>query len=360
MKIRAGILAAAILANTVSCGLFDRKEQNSEPDISWLEHSQNAISSTIYYVSPAGSDDSSGISEEGAFATLRKAIENVHPGGRVHILPGTYHESIAVEGLGDAAAYIGISGVNGIPVFDGQHSEPFGLWAGHSTHVIFDNIEFRNYTDFGIGAGESNLLFFQNLVLQDNGHAVQLKSWDLEGYGIHVDESANITISGCDVYENGPDPQKPPNYIMGTGINTYGNVNVTITYNRSHHNTGGGILVEDSEGVYVENNQIYANNLDATVDEWWDGGIWVDGGKNVILRDNNIYDNFGPGIEISDEDNQNPTGYRLEGNTCTGNYFGIFIWNFGTDTWPNSTIISKMNNDFSGNTRQDVWIEPWW
>lgn len=349
----------SLLALTAACSLFDTKNKNSEPDIDWLEHYKTDLKSTPYYVSTTGSDDSAGTSRDAAFRTLRKAMERVRPGGRIYILPGTYSESIAVEGMGDPIAYIGITGITGTPVFDGENRLPFGIWAEKCNHVIFDNMEFRNYTDFGIGAGRADLVFFQNLTIHNNGHAVQLKSWQLEGCGIHVEESENVTISGCDVFENGPNPQSPK-YLMGTGINTWGNVNVTITYNRSHHNTGGGILVEDSETVYVESNYIYANDLDATSDGWWDGGIWVDGGRDVILRDNTVYDNLGPGIQLSDEDNQHPTGYRLEGNSCTGNYYGIFIWNFGTAGWPDSTVISTVNNDFSGNSRQDVWIETWW
>jgi len=147
---------------------------------------------------------------------------------------------------------------------------------------------------------------------------------------------------------------------MGTGINTFGNTNVRINSNKSYNNIGGGILVEDSYNVIVEDNEIYGNDLDATIDEWWDGGLWLDGGGNVIVRNNNIHDNQGPGIEISDEDKQNPIGYELSNNISTNNYYGIFIWNFGTNEWPNETIIKRSNNDFTGNSRQDVWIVDWY
>lgn len=60
---------------------------------------------------------------------------------------------------------------------------------------------------------------------------------------------------------------------MGTGINTFGNRNLVIADNSSFRNIGRGILVEDSWEVVVERNQIYENNL-------------------------------GPGLEVSNEDNQ--------------------------------------------------------
>ena len=120
---------------------------------------------------------------------------------------------------------------------------------------------------------------------------------------------------------------------------------------------GGGILVEDSTGVLVEGNQIFDNDLDVSADEWWDGGIWLDGGSNVTIRGNTFTNNRGPGIEISDEDIQRPFGYVLENNTSTGNYYGIYIWNFGSTDFPPDSVLRRSGNTFSGNSRQDVWIE---
>ncbi|MFC1853488.1 right-handed parallel beta-helix repeat-containing protein [candidate division CSSED10-310 bacterium] len=192
------------------------------------------------------------------------------------------------------------------------------------------------------------------------GHAVQLIDWELEGYGIHVDWTTDVTIENNNVYRNGPNPQIFPQFLMGTGINTFGLANAVIRNNRSHHNTGGGILVEDSINILVENNEIYENDLDASIDEWWDGGIWVDGGHDVTIRNNVFRNNLGPGIEISDEDFQEPYGYVLENNVSTLNYYGIFIWNFGTNDWPDESIIRNINNQFTGNTIKDVWIEDWY
>lgn len=144
---------------------------------------------------------------------------------------------------------------------------------------------------------------------------------------------------------------------VGTEINAYGISNSVIRNNRSYDNRGGGILVEDSVQVVVDSNEIYSNDLDVTADEWWDGGIWLDGGRNVTVRNNVFRDNLGPGIQISDEDRQSPTGYVLENNRSNGNYFGIYIWNFGTTGFPPDSVLRLVGNDFSGNSRQDVWIQ---
>ena len=79
----------------------------------------------------------------------------------------------------------------------------------------------------------------------------------------------------------------------------------------------------------------------------------------MIVRNNNFHDNLGPGIEISDEDKQQPLAYILENNLSNNNYYGIFIWNFGSNNWPDTTILKNINNDFSGNSIQDIWIVDW-
>ena len=147
--------------------------------------------------------------------------------------------------------------------------------------------------------------------------------------------------------------------MLGTGINTFMCTDCVIRNNHSYENVGGGILVEDGVNVLVEGNEVIANYLDATEDEWWDGGIWIDGGHDIIVRNNEFRDNLGPGIQISDEDHQQPYGYVLENNTSRNNYYGIYIWNFGTSELPPESVLRLTNNLFQDNSVQDVWIEDW-
>jgi hypothetical protein len=91
--------------------------------------------------------------------------------------------------------------------------------------------------------------------------------------------------------------------ILGTGIDTYKLERATIRDNHAHDNIGGGVLVEDGVNVLVENNQIDHNELNAG-GEYWDGGIWFDGGHDTKVHCNMIASNHGPGIQISDEDVQ--------------------------------------------------------
>jgi parallel beta-helix repeat protein len=313
-------------------------------------------SSSIYYVSTNGNDDNDGQSKNTAFRTIERALEIVQPGEIISILPGIYYEALTIENMGSAEQPITIQGEETGTILDGQSVFTIGLWCENCTNFVFQNLEIRNYTDVGIGAYLSSDITMQNLTIHNNGFAVQLVDWEFEGYGIHVDVSERICIENSDVYQNGPQPR--PWGVLGTGINVYGCTDCTIRNNHSYSNIGGGILTEDCVRVVVDGNLVNANYLDATEDEWWDGGIWIDGGHNVTVTNNTFQGNIGPGIQISDEDLQSPYGYVLEDNVSTENYYGIYIWNFGTTGYPPENVLRLSNNDFSGNTITDTWIIP--
>lgn len=340
----------------LGCDLDSDDDDADADGLTWIEGT-SGVDSTFYYVSTTGDDENDGTSQASAFRSIKKAFQSVKAGGTIRVLPGTYFEGLGLQDLGNASASIRLVGFRGIPVFDGEDERTMGIFAEECHNLIFDSLQFQNYTDIGLGISYCNDVVIRDLVIRDNGHAVQLREWELEGYGIHVENSEDVLITRCDVSGNGPNPQIFPDFLMGTGINTYGNRRVRILDNRSYENTGGGILVEDSYDVLVDSNVCINNDCDASVDEWWDGGIWVDGGADVTVRANVFEGNLGCGIEISDEDLQYPTGYVLENNISTGNYFGIYVWGFGTTDWPDSTILRLSGNQFTGNSRLDVWIQ---
>ncbi len=355
------ILTICLCLSLFQCKLIFDDDDNTatlDNEIDWIELNHNSVDTTSYFVSMNGNDNNNGRSRSNAFSTLKKAFQSVKPGGKINILPGVYNEDIGLIKAGMDSDSILIQGIEGIPILYGKQEKIVGIYCERCRNLVFDNIKFSNYTDIGLSLESCQNIRIRNLIIQKNGFDVQLENWEFEGYGIHVEGSDNVLITNCDVSENGPNPQIFPNFLMGTGINTYGNTNVIIRNNRCHKNIGGGILVEDSEDVLVEGNIVYENDLDATVDEWWDGGLWIDGGHRITVRNNVFRNNLGPGIEISDEDNQNPTGYILENNICTDNYYGIYIWNFGTTDWPDEHIIQNNNNQFTDNTIQNVWIQP--
>ncbi len=315
------------------------------------------IEGDTYYVSTQGDDDEEGDTPGTALATLEYALEIVQPGDAIFILPGVYNETLEVYDLGSAQAPITIRGEGAGVVLDGQREHALGFWCEGCTNIIFDNLEIRNYSDVGLTAYLSSNIVMRNISVHHNGFEVQLVDWELEGYGILVDVSEQITVEDCEAYHNGPDPK--PFGMLGMGINLYECTDCVVRNNLAYDNIGGGILVEDSVNVLVEDNEVTDNYLDATEDEWWDGGLWLDGGHDVLVRNNLFKGNIGPGIQVSNEDNQEPYGYVLENNISTENIIGIYIWNFGTRGFPSEDILLMIDNQIFGNTDMDFYIVPW-
>lgn len=320
----------------------------------------DAVSRTqTVYLAADGDDTASGLSPEDAFATLRRALEAAAGGGQILVQPGTYHEAVSADAVGGPENPVTIIGQGIGVLFDGYQELAIGFWCTNCQSIHLENIHFQNYTDIGVGFLESREVTLVALTIESNGHSVQMVDWDLEGYGLFIESSSLVRIEDCELSDNGPKPPQAGNSLLGTGINLYGCEDCLVRGNRVHHNQGGGVLVEDSFQVRVESNEIFANDLDASAEGWWDGGIWVDGGRDVAVIGNHIYDNLGPGIEISDEDNQQPEGYTVTGNIVQGNYYGLFIWNFGSADYPPEHVLHIEDNDVANNTRQDVWIVDW-
>lgn len=327
------------------------------------EEAQPIKGDTIY-VSPDGDDDYAGNTPESPLRTLAQALCNVRPGQTVRIMPGTYRESVIMGAFGSNSAMITIQGVSDgeqLPVLDGESNRTMGIALVECTNITVENLEFRNYSDEGLFVLLGSDIMIHNNRFIANGRASIDSDLEEEGFGVNVEEAQRVTIAGNEAAENGPAADRVKRGILGTGINTFGLQDAVIRDNHAYNNIGGGILVEDGVNVSVENNQVDNNELDAAGD-YWDGGIWVDGGHDVTLRGNTITDNHGPGIQISDEDVQYPGssfGYHVEDNLITANLFGIYLWNFGQCPLPSTEIVGFSNNTIRDNARRDIWCEEW-
>jgi parallel beta-helix repeat protein len=314
------------------------------------------------YVSPEGDDSNPG-TETAPLGTLAFALCNLEPGQTLNVMTGTYKESIIMGAFGNSTLPIVIRAhPNGdsLPVLDGESSRTMGIALVESTNITIQGLEFKNYTDEGLLILEGSDFTIRNNLFRANGRASIDPDHDDEGFGVNVLGARNVLIEGNESVNNGPNQERWENFALGTGINTYENRDVIIRDNFIHGTIGGGILVEDSFHVLVENNLIQNNQLDANAD-YWDGGIWVDGGQDITLRNNQIYDHNGPGIVLSDEDVQYPQasfGFVVENNLISGNLVGMFIWNWGQCPVEES-IIRLSENQLESNHDGEYWCVEW-
>ncbi|MFQ5665552.1 MAG: nitrous oxide reductase family maturation protein NosD [Candidatus Binatia bacterium] len=322
---------------------------------------------TDVWVSPDGNDADPGTADA-PLRTLARALCNAAPGQTVHVGLGTYAESVLLSEFGQAESPIRIVGEVGpqgaLPVLDGGRTLTVGIGiigedtAHKSAGFEIENLEVKNYTDEGLLAVIATNVTVRGCRVHDNGfHSID-RDQDGEGFGVSIVDMEGVTVEGVESYANGPDVGRQAKGILGTGVDIFGSTHITVRDCNLHDNIGGGLLVEDCTDALVETNTIHANQLDANGD-YWDGGIWVDGGRDVTVRNNTITGNLGPGIEVSDEGVQHPTGYVVEGNRLDGNFWGMYVWNFGVCPWPSAEILERSGNTFANNARGDAMCSKW-
>jgi len=318
------------------------------------------------YVATDGSDDNSGTSADQPFETLAKALCNAAPGQTVHVALGTYKESVLLSEFGSSSNPITITGetnANGdFPMMDGDWGNEQYFTYGiaiigedeehKSAGFVIENIAFRNYTDAGILAVISDDITIRDCMVTDCGFNGINPDNSGEGFGFDLIEIDRLLVTGIEATRNGPEEEVGPQRFLGNDVSVWGCTEVEVSDSYMHNSMGGGLLIEDSVNVLVENNRMKNSELEAA--DYWDGALWLDGGHDVIVRNNTISGNHGPGLLITDEGVQYPNGsygYVIDNNTITNNLWGISIWNFGVCPWPDDSIIDVNNNNtVSGNT----------
>jgi hypothetical protein len=79
-------------------------------------------------------------------------------------------------------------------------------------------------------------------------------------------------------------------------------VNITFSGVVAHDCSSGGINI-NGQGIIIEDSEVYSSNLDNSTreeDASWNSGLKVGlGGKDIILRRNKIYNNYGEGIAVT-------------------------------------------------------------
>ncbi len=251
--------------------------------------------------------------------------------------------------FGDGRSKIVIKGVeeNGKkPVLDGGGTRTMGIAIVEGNNISLEDIEFRNYTDEGLHVSRSKKIEVKSSVFHHNGfHSVEPDN-EGEGFGVSFIEVTDVKIENNLVYDNGPEARLKAKGILGMGIDTYRLENALIKANTVYGTAGGGLLVEDGINVEVIENEIYNNDLNPGGD-YLDAGIWIDGGHHIMVRGNNIHDNNGPAIQVSDSDLKYPyqsCHYKVVHNTFTNNYWALYVDNFGACPFPRARVLIYKNN----------------
>ena len=308
------------------------------------------------YIAPDGDDNHSG-AEDAPLRTLSTALCQAQAGQKIILAPGVYSDSVLVSGLGDSTAKpVVIQGSEqGESIFDGQNTRTFAIALVSSENIEIKNLIFQNYTDEGVLIALSRKIQIHGNTFRQNGRQSIEPDNNGEGFGLNVLNSQDMVIENNRALDNGPDDSRTAQGILGMGINTYGLINAQIRDNYVSQTRGGGILVEDGMSVSISGNTIENNDLAGN--DYWDAGIWVDGGYRLLIADNIIRDNNGPAIQISDTDLKYPyrsCRTRVENNAIRNNYWAFFLQTLGVCENIPARLVSFDNNQYENNQPQNI------
>ncbi|MHA1766223.1 MAG: right-handed parallel beta-helix repeat-containing protein, partial [Promethearchaeota archaeon] len=136
-------------------------------------------------------------------------------------------------------------------------------------------------------------------------------------------------------------------FCSGHGSGTYADPYIIENYE---------IDANSANGIYIGNTNAYLIIRNCTVENGrsnYYGGIYLNNSLNVRIENNSLYNN-GEGISLWDSSNN-----TLSGNTANNNGEGISLWDSSNNTLSGNTVnnnyigiglYSSSNNTFSGNT----------
>ncbi|MGU9546037.1 right-handed parallel beta-helix repeat-containing protein [Bacillus cereus] len=331
-----------------------------------LSHN-NVSSITNYYVSPTGNDLNPGTLDQ-PFATIQKAADVAKQGSTVYIRGGSYNQKVHVTSSGISGAPITFQNYQDEKVIlDGStvKLEDDGLFTiENKNYIQVKGLEFRNLksnktseTPIGIyitGAGS-------NIEIKNN-------------YIHHIETNVkNGNAHGIAVYGTSSDPQNNLNHIgidnneienlklgLSEAIAVNGNVDsFEVTNNKVHDNNNIGIVLIGHEGVspvasldqarngVVRNNIVHHNSSinNTSYNEYSADGIYVDGGKEIVIEQNQSYEND-LGIEVASEHaGKSASQITVRDNTISNNILsGIAIGGYDSQQGyaENNTITNNV------------------
>jgi len=282
----------------------------------------------VYYVAVSGSDENPG-TQDSPWKTFAHAVAIVEPGDTVLVRGGTYFERLVPQTSGADGAPIVFSAYPGEkPVLSGE-SLSLGGDDTQNAIVVLQNVGYIHIEGFSIQdyisydermpsgvfvsgsgcgieitacsvSGIRTIYSAGDAVESRNAHAIAV-------YGTDGDTAIDkIVIDGCEVFEN----------TLGSSeaIALNGNVtNFSVTNNHVHDNDNIGIDFIGFEGTAPKNdrarNGICSGNTIRNISSADNpayggaagaGGIYVDGGKGIVIEGNRI-ESCDIGIEAASE-----------------------------------------------------------
>jgi hypothetical protein len=331
-----------------------------------------------YYVSVSGSDANPGTLAL-PWQHIQYAMDRVGAGSTVNVMNGVYNETVAFPRSGTSGNYIVLQNYPGdTPVIDGT-GLPIN---GETGLVVIENKAYVKLIGFEIRnlkAGGSSSAFPAGIWIRGNGAFIEIRNNSVHD----IENSCNhCGAHGIAVY--GRDPNASVHDLIINGNQVYngqfgwsesmvlnGNVeNFVVSNNVVHDNDNIGIDFIGYEGENPDpaldraRDGTVVGNLVYNIDSYGNpaygtersaGGIYVDGGTNILIE-RNIVHHSNLGVELASEHRGKNTSYItlrdnfFYDNTQTGIAMGGYDKRRGSTE--NCVIV---NNTLYNNYTQGDW-----
>jgi len=243
--------------------------------------------------------------------SIQEAVKKAKPGTTIHIMPGTYSETIYIDK--DNIRLIGVIEEGERATLDGLGKlNDAILYSGNN--IVVENLRITRYKGNGIMGQAGNNFEIRNNIIVDtgvygvfpqlgkNGVVEHNVISGIEDAAIYVGMSDNIHVAHNDVFDS------------VAGIEIENSRHAIVENNYVHNNTGGilafitpGLPIKTTYDVIIRNNFIVGNNHDnfgapgSTVAGIPPGtGVLIMAADQVVVESNIISDNKNAGILIVD------------------------------------------------------------
>ena len=337
----------------------------------------------VFYVAPDGDNNNPGTIEL-PWKDIQYAADNVPAGSTVNVRAGTYHELVTVNVSGSSEDYIKFQSYpndNGRAILDGSDlnvsTESALFKVEDQSYIIIKGFEIKNYktsqkdrTPIGIliQGTSTHIQILDNHIHHIENTGGGKDHWNAHGiavFGRNGNQSVNnIIIDGNKLYD----------LVLGSSEALVLNGNVEefeVTNNSVHDVNNIAIDVIGWEGTAPQNDQardglIRGNTIynvssfgnPAYGNEYSAGGIYIDGGRDVIVEQNTVHA-ADYGIELASEHQGRATSNITVRNNFIyhSNVAGIAMGGYQTNKGSAENCKIVNNTLFSNDQQSDYFGE---
>ncbi|MFT4569659.1 MAG: cysteine-rich repeat protein/parallel beta-helix repeat protein [Candidatus Binatia bacterium] len=264
-----------------------------------------AIFSFLGLFAITGSASAATLSVPGGFATVQAALDAAGPGDTIELATGTYSEKVEFKASGTMGSPIILTEASGASaVLD-------GTGVGGDNLILIDNrsyvqvvgLELRNNLGVTDGSGIRVLRGGAGIELRDNEiHNILGKNaMGITVYATIATAISDILIDGNYIHDCEPSPSEA--LVVNGNVDGFVVTNNVVedVNNIAIDAIGGETDIQPNSSLVARNGRI-AGNAIARCGSGFSGGIYVDGGKDIIIENNTVTE-CDLGIEVAAENN---------------------------------------------------------